>query len=374
MARIQLRRDTTANWTAQNPVLAEGEQGLDTTTGLLYIGDGVTAFAQLTPFTGDNSGVYTKAESDVLLAAKADKTDTYTKAEVDAKVSQGEVAELGDIGDVTISNKQTNDIIEWNGLAWVNRQSLVNEDFINNLINERRIVMSARVDVSAPYAGIWAGGTAPKADPNGRLGWHFASDSDKIGWEIFTQDLSAERVITMESLRSASFLIRNSGTRYPYFSVYTRRKNDGQDANAQYRSRFNYVINQDDSAGLTQTRLLTTRADNPMYENVEHRVMSFDGPNSVGPQESDEIIKNITISTASNPQAGQYDFIGNEFIIDTDDETYCIELRATPSVTSMARMYYADSAPNAIGRVNGDFWYDSINGTLHIWTGSWTAL
>ena len=87
MARIQLRRDTTANWTAQNPVLAEGEQGLDTTTGLLYVGDGVTAFAQLTPFTGDNSGVYTKAESDVLLAAKADTADTYTKAEVDANLT-----------------------------------------------------------------------------------------------------------------------------------------------------------------------------------------------------------------------------------------------------------------------------------------------
>lgn len=374
MARIQLRRDTTVNWLAADPILAQGEQGLDTTTDLLYIGDGSTPFSQLPAFTGDNSAVYTKTEADNLLALKANTADTYTKAEVDAKVSEGEVATLGDIGDVTITNAQNNDILEWNGLAWVNRQSLVNEDTINELINERRIVMSARVDVSTPYAGIWAGNTAPKADPNGRLGWHFASDNDKIGWEIFTQDLNAEKVITMTSLRSASFLIRNAGTKYPYFSVYTRRKNDGQDANAQYRSRFNYVINVDDSGGLTATRLLTTREDNPMYENVEHRVMTHDVPNSVGPQEADEVVKNITISTASGSGVGVYDFVGNEFIIDTTDETYCIELRATPSVANMGRMYYADSAPNAIGRINGDFWYDSVNGALHIWTGSWTAL
>ena len=374
MARIQLRRDTTVNWLAADPILAQGEQGLDTTTGLLYIGDGSTPFSQLPAFTGDNSAVYTRVETDNLLITKADKADTYTKAEVDAKVSEGEVDNLSDIGNVVITNIQDKDLLEWNGLNWVNKTNLVDEDFINGLINERRIVMSARVDVSTPYAGIWAGNTAPKADPNGRLGWHFAADGDKIGWEIFTQDLNAEKVITMESLRSASFLIRNSGKKYPYFSVYTRRKNDGQDANAQYRSRFNYVITQDDSGGLTATRLLTTRADNPMYENVDHRVLTHDVPNSVGPQESDEIVKNITISTASNPAAGQYDFVGNEFIIDTTDETYCIELRATPSVANMGRMYYADAEPNAIGRINGDFWYDSINGTLHIWTGSWTAL
>ena len=374
MARIQLRRDTTVNWLAADPVLAQGEQGLDTTTGLLYIGDGSTPFSLLPAFTGDNSAVYTRVETDNLLITKADKADTYTKTEVDAKVSEGEVDHLTDINDVVVSNIQTGDLLEWNGLTWGNKTNLVTEDTINDLINQRRIVMSARVDVSAPYSGIWVGNTAPKADPNGRLGWYFKNDGDKIGWEIFTQDLNADKVITLENLRSASFLIRNSGTQYPYFSVYTRRKNDGNDANAQYRSRINYHIYQDDSAGVTQTRLLTTRDDNPLYENVEHRVLTKDTPNSVGPQDTDEIVKNITISTASGAAADAYEFVGNEFVIDTDHETYCIELRATPSVANMGRMFYQDAAPNAIGRINGDFWYDSVNGTLNIWTGSWTAL
>lgn len=101
MARIQLRRDTTVNWLAADPVLAQGEQGLDVTTGFLYIGDGATAFSQLSPFTGDNTAVYTKTETDVLLGAKADKADTYTKAETYAKA---ETIALDDLKTLTAAS------------------------------------------------------------------------------------------------------------------------------------------------------------------------------------------------------------------------------------------------------------------------------
>lgn len=45
--RIQLRRDTAANWAAANTVLADGEPGINTTTGQIKIGDGVTAWNNL---------------------------------------------------------------------------------------------------------------------------------------------------------------------------------------------------------------------------------------------------------------------------------------------------------------------------------------
>lgn len=53
-SQIQLRRDTAANWTANNPILAQGEYGLETdnlgTNNVQYkIGDGVTNWASL-PF------------------------------------------------------------------------------------------------------------------------------------------------------------------------------------------------------------------------------------------------------------------------------------------------------------------------------------
>lgn len=44
---IQAKRDTAANWTANNPTLAEGEFGFETDTKKLKIGDGNTLWASL---------------------------------------------------------------------------------------------------------------------------------------------------------------------------------------------------------------------------------------------------------------------------------------------------------------------------------------
>lgn len=45
--RILLRRDTAAAWTAANPVLAEGEVGVETDTAKIKIGNGFTAWVAL---------------------------------------------------------------------------------------------------------------------------------------------------------------------------------------------------------------------------------------------------------------------------------------------------------------------------------------
>lgn len=45
--RIQIRRDTAANWASVNPILAQGEMGYDLTSGVLKIGDGATAWNSL---------------------------------------------------------------------------------------------------------------------------------------------------------------------------------------------------------------------------------------------------------------------------------------------------------------------------------------
>lgn len=44
---IRLRRGTAAEWAAANPVLRQGEPGLETDTGIVKVGDGVTAWASL---------------------------------------------------------------------------------------------------------------------------------------------------------------------------------------------------------------------------------------------------------------------------------------------------------------------------------------
>ena len=51
--RIKLRRDTAFNWTTTNPILAAGEPGLETDTGKIKYGDGVTHYVDLPHAGGD---------------------------------------------------------------------------------------------------------------------------------------------------------------------------------------------------------------------------------------------------------------------------------------------------------------------------------
>jgi hypothetical protein len=59
--RIKHRRDTAANWAAQNPVLQDGELGYDKTNKLLKMGDGATPWAGLGAMRQVKEGV--KAEA-----------------------------------------------------------------------------------------------------------------------------------------------------------------------------------------------------------------------------------------------------------------------------------------------------------------------
>ena len=50
--RIQIRRDTSSNWTSNNPILLQGEFGYELNTGYAKIGDGQTAWTSLDYFGG----------------------------------------------------------------------------------------------------------------------------------------------------------------------------------------------------------------------------------------------------------------------------------------------------------------------------------
>ena len=78
--RILIRRGTAAEWTAANPVLLEGEQGYETDTGKLKIGDGVSTWSSL---------------------SYNFEVTTYTDADVDTHLNQS-----------TATNGQ---VLSWNG-------------------------------------------------------------------------------------------------------------------------------------------------------------------------------------------------------------------------------------------------------------------
>jgi len=68
--QIQLRNDTASNWTSANPTLALGEIGVETNTGSVKVGDGVTAWSSL-PYFGVSSTYVTNA-----IAALVDSAPT----------------------------------------------------------------------------------------------------------------------------------------------------------------------------------------------------------------------------------------------------------------------------------------------------------
>jgi hypothetical protein len=62
VTQIQLRRGTAAQWTSTNPTLAAGEQGYETDTGKLKIGDGSTAWNSL-GYIGDGNVTLTGTQT-----------------------------------------------------------------------------------------------------------------------------------------------------------------------------------------------------------------------------------------------------------------------------------------------------------------------
>jgi len=63
---IQLRRDVASVWFSVNPILEEGEIGLETDTKKFKIGDGVNTWNNLAygGMTGDITGIYDGGKPD----------------------------------------------------------------------------------------------------------------------------------------------------------------------------------------------------------------------------------------------------------------------------------------------------------------------
>lgn len=62
-ATMQVRHDTASNWTIRNPVLAQGEYGLEADTFLIKIGDGVRTWSNL-PYLNKLDASYFKWNDD----------------------------------------------------------------------------------------------------------------------------------------------------------------------------------------------------------------------------------------------------------------------------------------------------------------------
>jgi hypothetical protein len=77
--KIQVRRDTSANWTSLNPTLSSGEIGYETNTGKFKIGNGSALWSALDYFldTSDLSGYLTASSASTTYLTQASASTTY---------------------------------------------------------------------------------------------------------------------------------------------------------------------------------------------------------------------------------------------------------------------------------------------------------
>ena len=113
--RIQIRRDTSSNWTSNNPILLQGEFGYELNTGYAKIGDGQTAWTSLDYFGGTGPtgstgvtgstgfGVPTGGSSGQFLVKSSDTDyDTAWTASLVSDVPPGSSGATGSTGEIAL--------------------------------------------------------------------------------------------------------------------------------------------------------------------------------------------------------------------------------------------------------------------------------
>jgi hypothetical protein len=142
---LQIRRDSAADWTSENPTLAAGEEGYETDTGKRKVGDGSTAWnslaydnatlfdAELAALAGLTSaanklpyftGSGTAALADLSVFARTildDADEAAFKATVNLEIGTDVQAFDADLSAIAALSPSNDDIVQRKAGAWTNR-------------------------------------------------------------------------------------------------------------------------------------------------------------------------------------------------------------------------------------------------------------
>jgi hypothetical protein len=142
---LQIRRDSAADWTSENPTLAAGEEGYETDTGKRKVGDGSTAWnslaydnatlfdAELAALAGLTSaanklpyftGSGTAAVADLSVFARTildDADEAAFKATVNLEIGTDVQAFDADLSAIAALSPSNDDIVQRKAGAWTNR-------------------------------------------------------------------------------------------------------------------------------------------------------------------------------------------------------------------------------------------------------------
>lgn len=183
--RIRIRRDTSANWEQYNPVLSLGEQGYETDTRQLKIGDGTTAWNSLPYYRGFYTaemqakldGIETGAEKNIIKSASIKKgsssavpisPDANGNILIDVSDKVDKVSGKGlSTNDYTTAEKEKLDGIEDNAQENVIEKIYVND--IEQTITDKAVYL--KVQNTKKY------GVRRQLDSNSSSAWERVGDA-----------------------------------------------------------------------------------------------------------------------------------------------------------------------------------------------------
>ena len=176
-------------------------------------------------------------------------------------------------------------------------------------------IVTGKEFVCTPYilsnddASVYADGAQGGIDPNGLEGWYFENTADpanKINW-YFINNFGIDSDMNLASLDGMYCLAVIYNPQEFFFQVYTKRKNDGNDA-SWYRSRITYLTTGEFANYIGQRVLVYWGKEPTDFPELPRIKMDIDAFTTVGPQEYDEEIFLGSLSTSTGYAASTYSF------------------------------------------------------------------
>lgn len=133
--QIQIRSDSANNWSTVNPVLAQAEFGYETDTGKLKIGNGSTAWANLSYFAGGGNG----------------GGGDYSNANVTAFLADGQIGNIIPLGNNLQSLGNANN--QWKDL-WISNNTIYINSIPISLVANNTLTVDGNAVVTTSGNGV----------------------------------------------------------------------------------------------------------------------------------------------------------------------------------------------------------------------------
>jgi hypothetical protein len=161
-----------------------------------------------------------------------------------------------------------------------------------------------------------------------QTGWTFTNSptitSNKINWYFHGQDAASDVTLEYYSGFYARVVLKSVAS-LPFFSLYTKPKNDGTDAGSWYGSRRTFVIPSGTVLNDDDVVLMYTGADLPAtYPNIPHIQLELEPSTSNGSDDETQQLLTIAFGTNSAAAKNAVNLCLSNFIYSDGKHTHII--------------------------------------------------